>query len=101
RSLRASRPSAPASSWMPPRGKVGPLAMFAVAMALSTLVPTGAHAAAPQLSLEVGGSGDGLATSIQLVLLFTLLSFAPAILIGVSAFVRIVIVLAFVRQAVG
>ena len=35
------------------------------------------------------------------MLLFTLLSFAPAILIGVSAFVRIVIVLAFVRQAVG
>jgi flagellar biosynthetic protein FliP len=35
------------------------------------------------------------------MLLFTLLSFAPAILIGVSAFVRIAIVLAFVRQAVG
>jgi len=61
-----------------------------------------AHAALPQLSLEVGGnSGDGVSTSIQLMLLFTLLSFAPAILIGVSAFVRIAIVLAFVRQAVG
>ncbi len=60
-----------------------------------------AHAALPQLSLELGAGGDGMATSIQLVLLFTLLSFAPAILIGVSAFVRIVIVLAFMRQAVG
>jgi len=61
-----------------------------------------AHAALPQLSLEVGGNGgDGVSTSIQLMLLFTLLSFAPAILIGVSAFVRIAIVLAFVRQAVG
>ena len=60
-----------------------------------------AHAALPQLSFELGGNGDGVSTSIQLVLLFTLLSFAPALLIGVSAFVRIVIVLAFMRQAVG
>lgn len=52
------------------------------------------------LSFQLAG-GDSLGTSLQLVLLFTLLSFAPAILIGVSAFVRIVIVLAFVRQAVG
>ena len=68
---------------------------------LAVLLPGRAAAALPQMSLEVGGGGDGLATSVQLVLLFTLLSFAPAILIGVSAFVRIVIVLAFVRQAVG
>ena len=69
--------------------------------ALLLLSAASAHAALPQLSLEVGGNGDGLSTSIQLMLLFTLLSFAPAILIGVSAFVRIAIVLAFVRQAVG
>jgi flagellar biosynthetic protein FliP len=66
------------------------------------LLPAAAHAALPQLSLEVGGNGgDGVSTSIQLMLLFTLLSFAPAILIGISAFVRIAIVLSFVRQAVG
>lgn len=59
-------------------------------------------AAAPALSLEVGGnSTDGLSTSLQLMLLFTLLSFAPAIMIAVTAFIRIVIVLSFVRQAVG
>ncbi len=69
--------------------------------ALLALWPTVAHAA-PALSLEVGGnSSDGLSTSLQLMLLFTLLSFAPAIMIGVTAFVRIVIVLAFMRQAVG
>ena len=63
--------------------------------------PAVAHAA-PAFSLEVGGNQqDGLSTSIQLMLLFTLLSFAPAIMIGVTAFVRIVIVLAFMRQAVG
>jgi flagellar biosynthetic protein FliP len=73
-----------------------------IAAGLATLAVPGAAAAAPQLSLEIGGGGaDGVATSIQLVLLFTLLSFAPAILIAMSAFVRIVIVLAFLRQAVG
>jgi flagellar biosynthetic protein FliP len=70
------------------------------AVAAGVLLPATA-AAIPSLSLEVGGHGDGLSTTLQLALLFTLLSFAPAIVIGVSAFVRIVIVLAFVRQAVG
>lgn len=59
-------------------------------------------AAAPALSLEVGGNPtDGLSTSLQLMMLFTLLSFAPAIMIAVTAFIRIVIVLSFMRQAVG
>jgi len=75
---------------------------LAVATTLLGFVgPSAAHAA-PALSLEIGGkSGDGISTSLQLMVLFTLLSFAPAILIGVTAFVRIVIVLAFMRQAVG
>ena len=72
-----------------------------VAAGLVALWPAVANAA-PALSLEFGGKGtDGISTSLQLMLLFTLLSFAPAILIGVTAFVRIVIVLAFMRQAVG
>lgn len=75
-------------------------APFAAAVLLA-LTPALA-AAAPALSLEVGGnSTDGLSTSLQLMLLFTLLSFAPAIMIAVTAFIRIVIVLSFMRQAVG
>ncbi|MEO6027927.1 MAG: flagellar type III secretion system pore protein FliP [Candidatus Binatia bacterium] len=74
-----------------------------VSGAAAVLVPAVVQAA-PAFSLEFGGSGngtDGLSTSLQLMLLFTALSFAPAIMIGVTAFVRIVIVLAFMRQAVG
>ncbi len=96
--LSESHDGAPDRRFAPPgRPAIG---LFILAMTL-LLTATPAHAALPQLSLEVGGNGDGISTSIQLMLLFTLLSFAPAILIGVSAFVRIVIVLAFVRQAVG
>lgn len=80
-------------------GSLVGLVMLAVAATLA--VASTAHAALPQMSFELGGNGDGLSTSIQLMVLFTLLSFAPALLIGVSAFVRIAIVLAFVRQAVG
>jgi flagellar biosynthesis protein FliP len=58
-------------------------------------------AAGPSVAVDLGSDGDRWSTGIQLVLLFTLLSFAPAMLIGLSAFVRIAIVLAFVRQAVG
>lgn len=72
-----------------------------LASAFVALTPALAGAA-PALSLEVGGnSTDGLSTSLQLMLLFTLLSFAPAIMIAVTAFIRIVIVLSFMRQAVG
>jgi flagellar biosynthetic protein FliP len=74
-------------------------ALAVLAAALAVLAPPAASAA-PALSLEIDGA-DGLGTGIQLLLLFTLLSFAPAILIGMSAFVRLVIVLSFVRQAVG
>jgi flagellar biosynthetic protein FliP len=62
-----------------------------------------AHAALPQLSLTIGeaANGERLSAGLQIVLLLTILSLAPAILIALTAFVRIVIVLSFLRQAVG
>ena len=53
----------------------------------------------PSISLQIGG--EHASTSVQIVALLTLLSLAPAILITLTAFVRIVIVLSFLRQAVG
>jgi len=58
-------------------------------------------ATGPSVAVDLGSDGERWSTGIQLVILFTLLSFAPAMLIGLSAFVRIAIVLSFVRQAVG
>lgn len=55
------------------------------------------------LSVSVGeaaASGDW-SVAIQLVLVMTLLSLAPALLVMTTSFVRIVIVLGFVRQAMG
>jgi flagellar biosynthetic protein FliP len=55
----------------------------------------------PAVSLQIGQGDPQVATSLQIVALLTLLSLAPAILITLTAFVRIVIVLSFLRQAVG
>ena len=54
----------------------------------------------PSISLQIGGA-EHASTSVQIVALLTLLSLAPAILVTLTAFVRIVIVLSFLRQAVG
>ncbi|CAA7612773.1 flagellar type III secretion system pore protein FliP [Magnetospirillum sp. UT-4] len=62
-------------------------------------------AAAQQLSIDFGGgSGNPNSTTlrvVQLVALTTILSVAPSILVMVTSFTRIVIVLGFLRQALG
>ncbi|HEV7730586.1 MAG TPA: flagellar type III secretion system pore protein FliP [Candidatus Binatia bacterium] len=55
----------------------------------------------PQMSVQIGGGDGAIATPLQIVALLTLLSLAPAILVTLTGFVRIVIVLSFLRQAVG
>lgn len=61
-----------------------------------------AGAAAPALSINLGGSEQGnVATAIQLVALMTLLTLAPSLVMLMTSFTRIVIVLGFVRSAIG
>jgi flagellar biosynthetic protein FliP len=57
-----------------------------------------AASADPGISLTVGGGGSA---PVKLFLLFTALSFASALLVSVTSFTRIVIVLSFLRQALG
>lgn len=57
----------------------------------------------PNVRIGVDGANDKeqLSTSLQILALLTVLSIAPAILILTTAFTRIVIVLGFVRTALG
>ncbi len=57
----------------------------------------------PTITLGVGeaNSPGEVSTAIQILLLLTILSVAPAILLMTTGFTRIVIVLSFVRQAMG
>jgi flagellar biosynthetic protein FliP len=58
--------------------------------------------AAPGINLTLDGTGNGgVSTSLQLLALLTVLSLAPSILIMMTSFTRIIIVLGFVRNALG
>ncbi len=57
----------------------------------------------PKVSVEVGEATDSsdLSTTLQIVILMTVLALAPSLLIMVTSFVRFTVVLAFLRQAMG
>lgn len=81
------------------------LALCALAV---TLAPTLALAqpavpTLPQVSVSLGQAQgpEQVVPALKILLLLTVLTLAPAILITMTSFTRIVIVLSFVRQAVG
>lgn len=57
----------------------------------------------PRVSVEVGAARNPqeVSTSLQILALLTLLSIAPSILLMMTAFTRIVIVLSFLKSALG
>src|SRR5947207_11249674 len=59
--------------------------------------------AAPVLKVDLGNGGGQMQMTmpIQIMLLLTLLTFIPAIVISLSSFTRIIIVFHFLRQALG
>ena len=56
---------------------------------------------APGVQVSLGGAGGDNQTALQFFLLLTVLSLVPAVLMMVTGFVRIAIVLSFVRNAIG
>lgn len=59
-------------------------------------------AAAPAVSVTLGGEdAAGMADSVRLLLLFTVIALVPSILIMMTGFTRIIIVLSFLRNALG
>jgi flagellar biosynthetic protein FliP len=75
-----------------------PLALAVVA--LLALVPGLAEAQPSQLEVNVDGVGQ-VSAPLQVVLVITLLTFIPAMLVTMTSFTRIVIVFHFLRQAIG
>ena len=68
---------------------------FALAAALAF------PAAAQSFSLDLGSGTSTTGRIVQLVVLLTVLSIAPSILVMVTSFTRIVVVLSFLRSALG
>src|SRR5262245_45330784 len=81
------------------------IAVIVLAMAGSDCAQADAPAAS-LLPQGVGGpqewtSPQGLASTLQIMLLLTVVSLAPAILLMTTSFVRIIVVLGLLRQALG
>ncbi|MEE9161374.1 MAG: flagellar type III secretion system pore protein FliP [Candidatus Neomarinimicrobiota bacterium] len=71
-------------------------------LGLILVAATAEPAAAQSINLDLGdGSGSSTGRILQLIALLTVLTVAPAILIMVTSFTRIVVVLSFLRSALG
>ena len=77
--------------------RAGLLALVAIILLMTSSV---AHAQPEQLNVNIDGIG-GLSAPLQLVVVMTLLSFLPAVLVIMTCFTRLVIVFHFLRQALG
>ena len=74
------------------------ISLTCLAMPQTIPVPQMTLGASP---MGAGKGGGDLVTSLQILALLTVLSLAPAILMLTTAFTRIVIILSFVRTALG
>ena len=84
--------------------KTKPLVVFALILAIAFFIPGGSSYAAdpiPGINIEIGTSEgtEGTANTLTIILLITILSLAPSILVMMTSFTRIVIVLGFVRTS--
>jgi len=79
------------------------LLLTASGAGVALLALTAGPAAAQMLQLDLGSEPDGSTANrlIQLVALITILSLAPSILVMFTSFTRIVVVLSFLRSALG
>ena len=76
------------------------LAFVLLLVAIGLSVVCG-HAMAQSVTVDLGGNGSSTGRIVQLVVLVTVLSLAPAILVMVTSFTRIIVVLSFLRSALG
>ncbi|NWP61361.1 flagellar biosynthetic protein FliP, partial [Escherichia coli] len=74
----------------------------AAAFAVLILVPAEAFAQSKGTSINIGGPDGALsAKAIQLVLMLTVLSLAPGLLMTVTSFTRMVVALSLLRTGIG
>ena len=84
----------------PPQAPIAPAAPAAPSAPRSPAVPS---IPTPLVNLQIGNGNErqNLSTAIQIVFVMTLLTLAPSLVMLMTSFTRIVIVLGFVRTALG
>ncbi|MGE5654552.1 MAG: flagellar biosynthetic protein FliP, partial [Bacillota bacterium] len=85
------------------RKAMGLVATCIILFALSQPVTAASLPTIPTINLGVDSAGNPVevAQSLQILLLLTVLSLAPSILVLTTSFTRLVIVLSFTRSALG
>ena len=86
------------------KSKLLQIAPFSLLLAIAlwpgmAMASTGGALPAVSFAITPSGGPQGVVSAVQIIVLLTVLSLAPAILIMMTAFTRIVVVLSFVRGA--
>lgn len=83
--------------------KTGVKIAVLAALILIVLAGSASSQAIPKISIEVGQATEpsDLSATLQIVILLTVLTLAPSIILMMTSFVRMIIVLGFLRQAIG
>ncbi|HZT96793.1 MAG TPA: flagellar biosynthetic protein FliP, partial [Chloroflexota bacterium] len=55
----------------------------------------------PSISVNLGHGNGGIGSAVQVLVLITLITLAPSLVIMLTSFTRIIVVLGFVRTAIG
>ena len=77
---------------------------FCLLLFLAVLLPSSAGAQSiPKISIGVESSDDpgNLSVALQILILLTVLSLAPSIVLTMTSFTRIVVVFSFLKHALG
>jgi flagellar biosynthetic protein FliP len=85
---------------MTKREKFAVITAAAIAAGVAILLAAG-PALAQTLTLDLGQGSTATSRIVQIILLITILSLAPSILVMTTSFTRIVVVLSFLRSALG
>ncbi|WHH58948.1 flagellar type III secretion system pore protein FliP [Petroclostridium sp. X23] len=85
------------------RVKVGIVLFIFIAMAVNSAALAAPEYPIPRLNMDLGPAENpqDVAASLQILFILTILSLAPAILIMMTSFTRIIIILSFLRNALG
>jgi flagellar biosynthetic protein FliP len=111
RTTRTTAPAPRAATTAPRRGNTAPPAAGFAATAPSATAPSNAIGTvdtlvarlAPTMDLRVGGKGEGLRLSgtVGVVVMMGLLTLLPTMVLMMTGFTRILVVLHFLKQALG
>jgi flagellar biosynthetic protein FliP len=77
------------------------LVTFVLAATIGVFAARARAEGGPSLSLEIDGEDTKISLPIKIIFFLTVLSLAPAVMIMVTSFTRIVVILSFLKHALG